>query len=162
MTESAGADDTHVAALPARIGGTAPELRFLELGGRKVIDAVQVVGKAWAFVPIGKAPEDATLHPRLKGDYGVLHDIRVRFDNPEGAAARLEIALRSGGGAARAVVEVDGSLVETGNLDLGMEHVLITEKIAAGTKTRTVRVRMIPQSGSNYPMQLTMRSSVLK
>lgn len=131
--------------------------RFLQLPGYKALQLRHEVGRGWGFLHIGKTPEDAVLHPRLKGDYGVVHDVAVTYDNPNGYGARLELALRSGGGPARAIVEVNGELLETGLLGLGDEHVLFRQRVT-GTRTPPVRVRIIPQSGSNYPMTLTARS----
>lgn len=128
----------------------------LELPGTKQMSVRHEVGKAWQFARIGKAPEGVKLHPRLRGDYGVWHDIEVTFSNPQGGDARLEIGLRGGGGAARAVVQVDGQAVETGLLSAAVEELLYRRR----TTDREVRVhlRMAPQSGSNYPLTLTARS----
>lgn len=138
------------AALPPAAGPS------LELAGAKQVTVRHEVGKAWQFVRIGKAPEDATLHPRLRGDYGVQHDIEVVFLNPQGADARLEIGLRGGGGTARAVVQVDGRVVETGLLSSGVEELLYRQR-SREPEVR-VRLRMMPQSGSNYPLTVTARS----
>jgi len=145
-----------LSAVPRGMSLESPT-RFLQLPGYKALQLSHEVGKRWGFLHIGKAPDDAVLHPRLKGDYGVVHDVSVTFENPSGIAARVEVSLRSGGGAARAVVEVDGELVETGLLLEGDEHVLFSGRVA-GAKTPAVRLRIIPQSGSNYPMTVTARS----
>jgi hypothetical protein len=132
--------------------------RSLELPGYKQLELRQVVGKAWQFASIGRSDKDAELHPRLRGDYGVLHDARITFANPDGVAARMEVALRSGGGAARAVVEVNGRVMETGLLREGSEEILFKETTTA--TERRVSVRLIPQSGSTSPLSIIARSFV--
>ncbi len=150
-------------AVPGALSDVSPNMtpdtptRFLQLPGHKALQLRHEVGRGWGFLHIGKTPQDAVLHPRLKGDYGVVHDVAVTYDNPNGYDAKLELALRSGGGPARAIVEVNGELLETGLLGLGDEHVLFRQRVT-GTRTPPVRVRIIPQSGSNYPMTLTARS----
>lgn len=140
---------------PSNLTPASPT-RDLELPGHKPMKVVHEIGRAWGFARIGRSAEDVTLHPRLRGEYGVLQDVEVQFLNPQRLRARLEIALRSGGGPARAVVDVDGRLVETGLLGEGDEHILYKERFDGEQKN--VRVRMIPQGGSNYPMTLTARS----
>lgn len=140
---------------PANLTPSSPT-RYLELPGQKPTQVEHEVGRGWGFARIGRSAEDVSIHPRLRGEYGVLQDVQVVFRNPQHLRARLEIALRSGGGPARAVVDVDGTLVETGMLGEGDEQLLFKERSDA--ESRTVRVRLIPQGGSNYPMTLTARS----
>jgi hypothetical protein len=144
-----------LAPAPANITPASPT-RFLDLPGHKPLLIEHEVGHGWGFARIGRSAEDVSLHPRLRGEYGVLQDVEVQFRNPEHLRARLEISLRSGGGAARAVVDVDGTLIETGMLGEGDEQVLFKERFDGESKT--VRVRLIPQGGSNYPMTVTARS----
>jgi hypothetical protein len=144
-----------LAPAPANLTPTSPT-RHLELPGHKPLQVVHEVGRGWGFVRIGRTAEDVTLHPRLRGEYAVLQDVEVQFRNPQRLRARLEIALRSGGGPARAVVDVNGQMVETGLLGEGDEYILYKERLDAEAKT--VRVRLIPQGGSNYPLTLTARS----
>lgn len=140
---------------------TGPDPPLLQLPGHKSLELHHEVGRGWSFLRIGKTREDEDLHFRLLGEYGVVHDISVRFDNGERVPAQLEIALRSGGGAARGVVEVDGALHETRLLRGGDEEVLFRHR-SAGEPGRTVRLRLIPQAGSNYPMTLIARSFVAR
>ena len=144
--------------LPAS-GVANPQVPTLELPGHKRLELRQQVGKGWSFLRIGKTPEDVAIHPRLRGEYGVVHDITVVFENADAVEAELEVALRSGGGPARGVIDVDGKIVETGLLRGGDEEVLYRRK-TNGEARRAVRIRLIPQAGSNYPMTLIARSFV--
>ena len=114
------------------------------------------MGKAWQFATIGKNMEFKE-HPALRGDYGVVYKAEVTFENPDRRKARLEVALRAGGGVARGAVVVNGEIVETGLLSMGMEHILFDERGSTAPRTR-VQVRLIPQAGSNYPVSLVVRS----
>jgi hypothetical protein len=155
VSVSADAPVEELGQAPANLT-PASSTRYLELPGHKPMPLEHEVGRGWAFARIGRSAEDVSLHPRLRGEYGVLQDVQVQFRNPQHLRARLEIALRSGGGPARAVVDVNGKLIETGLLGEGNEQVLFTERFDA--ESRSVRVRLIPQGGSNYPMTVTARS----
>jgi hypothetical protein len=129
----------------------------LELPGARRLTVTQTVGEGWQFVRVGKAAAgQQAMHPRLRGDYGVLYDTEVVFANPQRVDARLEIALSGGGGVVRGVVEVDDRLVETALLGVGVEELLY--KVRSAEPEVRVRVRLTPQSGSNYPVTLTVRS----
>jgi hypothetical protein len=151
----AGATVDELSPVPLGMSAQSPT-RSLELPGYRQLELKQVVGKGWQFARIGRTDSDGALHPRLRGDYGVLHDAHITFTNPDGVAARLEVALRSGGGAARAVVEVNGQVVETGLFHEGSEEILFKE--TTNVAERRVSLRLIPQSGSNYPLQIIARS----
>ena len=138
---------------------TGPEPPLLQLPGNKRLELTHQVGKGWSFLRIGRTREDEELHPRLLGEYGVVHDISIQFDNGERIPAQLEVALRSGGGAARGAFEVDGRLHETRLLRGGDEEIIFRHK-TDGEPVRAVRLRIIPQAGSNYPMTLIARSFV--
>jgi len=155
VAEPKAAQVLPLAPVGVSVSGHLP--RVLELPGHKRLEMKQRVGQAWRFLHIGKGDNDAELHPRLRGDYGVVHDVDVVYENDGGRQARLELALRAGGGAARAVLQVNGQLVETGMLVGGDEVVLYRGKTNGAAKTK-VTVRVIPQSGSNYPMTLIARS----
>ncbi|NSW55816.1 MAG: hypothetical protein HPY44_07385 [Armatimonadetes bacterium] len=128
----------------------------LELPGVRLVAVTHEVGKAWQFVTIGKNMEFKD-HPALRGDYGVVYKAEVTFENPNRRKARLEVALRAGGGVARGAVIVNGKIVETGLLSMGMEHILFDDRGSTAPRTR-VQVRLIPQAGSNYPVSLVVRS----
>lgn len=146
-------------AVPAFAAGPEPPL--LQLPGHKRLELTHQVGKGWGFLRIGRTREDEELHPRLLGEYGVVHDVTVRFDNGDRIPAQLEVALRSGGGAARGAFEVDGRLHETRLLRGGDEEVIFRHK-TDGEPVRALRLRIIPQAGSNYPMTLIARSFVVR
>lgn len=143
--------------VPAALTPASPT-RCLELPGYKALGTRQTVGEGWKFLSIGRTPEGDPRAARLRGDYGVLHDARITFDNPRGQRARLEVALRSGGGAARAVVVVEGQLRTTRLLREGDEEVIYECHTQAATTT--ANLRLIPQSGSNYPLTIIVRSFV--
>ncbi|MBC7286998.1 MAG: hypothetical protein H5T86_02930 [Armatimonadetes bacterium] len=110
----------------------------------------------WLFIPLGKIPRRNHHGRLLHGNYGVLYRIDLTLRNPGAEPAELQLAMRPSGGAARAVLLVDDSLVETGVLLPGSEQVLASWNMPAAGEQR-VRLSAIPQAGSNYPVHLIIR-----
>ncbi|NLO07507.1 MAG: hypothetical protein GX131_16880 [candidate division WS1 bacterium] len=96
----------------------------------------------------------------LDGSYGVNHIVRIRASNPTQQNARLEIAVRAGGGVARTVAAIDGALRSTKLLLAAQEEMLEQRDLAPGASTR-VRLELIPTAGSNLPFTLVVRSRPL-
>jgi hypothetical protein len=119
--------------------------------------AEHTAGDPWLFLHIGKMGVEDSDGNILHGDYGVEYILKVKMTNPAAHEARFEIALRGGGGAARGIFDIDGRLVETQMLRSGQEEVLARMKVGPG-ETRTVNVRTMPESASNYPVTLVVRS----
>lgn len=93
----------------------------------------------------------------LAGSFGINHRVRLRASNPTDQPARMEIALRAGGGVARFIVSIDGQLVQTHLLQAGQEQVLERRQLAPGAST-TAALEVIPTAGSNLPLTLITRA----
>ncbi len=125
-------------------------------GGQIVLRGSYTVGKPWLFLPVGKAPRRNRHGRMLHGNYGVLYRVELELRNPTPEPARVELAMRASGGAARGSFLVDGELDETGVLPPGAEAVVTSWLLPAGA-SRNVTVTTIPQAGSNYPIHLVVR-----
>jgi hypothetical protein len=123
----------------------------------KELSAQYRVGSSWAFATIGdKQVLSSTGRELLDGDYGVFYDIKFEVENPTDQPAHVELALMPGGGLARGIVMIDGQIYETGLLRYGEAQRIYSLTIPAQGK-RELRVRTMPEAGSNYPVKLVMR-----
>jgi hypothetical protein len=123
----------------------------------KHLQATYRVGSTWAFATIGdKQVLSATGRELLDGDYGVFYDVTFDIENPTMAPAPVELVLMPGGGLARGMVMIDGQIYETGLLRYGETQRLYVVTVPAGGR-QELRVRTMPQAGSNYPIKLVMR-----
>lgn len=135
-----------------------PPLTPYRFEASKSIDLQHEVGGAWTFYHIGKEYSVNLQGQRLYGDYGVSYTIRATFKNPTDKPARCELSLRASGGVARSSVVLDGELLETGLLRGANEEAIYKTDLQPGAE-KAVTLVTIPESGSNYPITLTMRSS---
>lgn len=116
----------------------------------------------WAFVDIGNEPLVATNgQDKLLGAYGAIYRITFTLSNPTPRPASVELGLMPRGGVARAVLSVDGELIETGMVRANQEVVLARRELPPGAQ-RTMVVHTMPQSGSSYPVTLFVRPAGIR
>jgi hypothetical protein len=124
----------------------------------KKIAARYKVGGNFVFLPIGRSPIAAAQGDEvLEGNYGVFYDITLQLENPTDKTDDVRLVFEAAGGMAGAVFEIDGKRAEIPRLPGAGEQNLLTYRMEPGTK-KTVRVRTLPLSGSNYPVKLIVRS----
>jgi len=124
---------------------------------RREVKARYLVGGPWAFITIGRNPSSGLVEgDELRGNYGVIYDIALELVNPTAEEAKVALTMEPAGGPARASVVVDGRLVEAAMMQRGVEVPLVEYRLAPG-ETRRVRLKTMPQSGSNYPVRLAAR-----
>ena len=124
----------------------------------KQLKARHVVGKGYAFIKIGNKPItgiDGT--PPLLGNYGVVYDIEVEVENPHPHSSNVDFVFEPTAGLTGFVFTVDGRKVEQARTNQPAEPRLARIRLAPN-EVRKVRVKTIPLSGSNYPVQLTVKS----
>ena len=123
----------------------------------KSLSASYTVGGNWAFVTIGRhAIAGQRDGETLRGNYGVFYDVDFRVHNPTDQAAQVELGLMAAGGACRGVLLIEGHKYESKLVGPRQEQVMASFGIPARSE-RTISVRTMPQSGSNYPVQLVLR-----
>ena len=124
----------------------------------KQIKARHVVGKGYAFVKIGNKPiAGIEGTPPLLGNYGVVYDIEVEVENPQATSANVDFVFEPTAGLTGFVFSIDGRKVQLARTNQPAESRLARIRLAPH-EVRKVRVRTIPLSGSNYPVQLTVKS----
>ena len=123
------------------------------------LTAKHSVGGRWGFFSVGRAPIAAATDPSqlLEGNYGVFYDIQLTLDNPTAAPADVRLIFEPAGGMAGAVFLIDGKRAEIPQTNMPTETVLATFRLAPGAR-RTIPVRTLPLSGSNYPVNLIVKS----
>lgn len=124
----------------------------------KVIKSQHTVGKRYAFIKIGKQPIAGIIGtPPLLGNYGVVYDIEVTIDNPTSRRANVDFVFEPTAGLTGFVFSVDGKKVTLAHTNVPVETRL-SRILLEPHSSRIIRLKTIPLSGSNYPVQLTVRS----
>ena len=154
--ETTGTSRRSVTAAPGSMYADRPTSGFA-YDGEKLVDMLHTVGDGWCFYSLGKDTDMSTAGNPLMGSYGVLHRINATVENPTDRSAAIELVMHPRGGIARGVFWIEGRLVETPMLDNQSEKVIHRATVLAGNRY-SVRVFTIPQSGSHYPVLLTLRS----
>lgn len=122
----------------------------------KFQEASYVVGRRHTFIAIGKEPLISLSRRPLVGNYGVLYNVNLTLSNPTAQEAAVEIAFSADGGVARGVVVIDGQIRETGLVLASAEERLHQLTLPPYGKRR-LRLQIMPQAGSNYPLRLIAR-----
>ena len=115
------------------------------------------IGGKWAFFNLGGDGSVNHGGTHLAGDYGVLHRIDISITNPTGSYGRAEIAVRASAGVMKGTFLIDGVLHETDLLRGSQQDVLVKREVPPGGR-HDIRIEAIPESASNYPVHLVVRS----
>ncbi len=135
-----------------------PKLTNFRFGARKTVEVEHQIGGKWTFVTIGRDGSVSQGGVQLAGDYGVLHEIDLGLQNPNPTPGQAEIVVRASGGLMRGLFLIDGVLHETGILRGFNEEVLTKEQVGPHDG-RIIRIQTVPESASNYPVHLIVRST---
>ena len=124
----------------------------------KTLEAEYVVGKQWAFIPIGRHAIDShDARRKLDGNYGVTYEIKVRVANPSDRERKVQVLFDPSAGLASGVFMIDGSFVSAKYARPPNEVPLATYRLKPG-EVRDVHIVTLPLAGSNYPATLVVRS----
>jgi hypothetical protein len=157
VAENMWPTDAFFTPIPTRLMNDPP-LTPYRFEATKTVELRHQAGGAWTFYHIGKDYSVNLQGQKLFGDYGVHYSIQAIFENPSDKPAKCEIGLRASGGVARASLVLEGQLTETGLLRGSNEEVVYKCELQP-REQKAVKLLTIPESGSNYPLTLTMRSS---
>jgi hypothetical protein len=91
----------------------------------------------------------------LQGNYGVVYRFDVNLDNPTEAPATAALVLHADGGQARGAFLIDDQIVESPLVQPHAPQVIYTTALQPQAQ-RSLRILTIPESGSNYPVRLTL------
>nr|WP_309688200.1 hypothetical protein [Armatimonas sp.] len=122
------------------------------------LTAKHSVGGRWGFFSVGRSPIAATDPTQaLEGNYGVFYDIQLTLENPTSAPADIKLIFEPAGGMAGAVFLIAGKRAEIPRTNMPTETTLAVFRLAPGAK-KVVPIRTLPLSGSNYPINLIVKS----
>jgi len=91
----------------------------------------------------------------LNGNYGVVYRLDADLHNPTPEPVAVALVMHALGGQARGTFLVGDLIVESPVVQPNAPQVLTTLRLGAQTR-RTVRIETMPESGSNYPVRLTL------
>ncbi|MDO8589484.1 MAG: hypothetical protein Q7T82_20875 [Armatimonadota bacterium] len=124
----------------------------------KSIDAEYIVGKAWAFIRVGKhGISDVSKEQQLYGNYGVVYDIKLAIANPNPEQRSVDVLFESAAGLASGVFLIDGKYVKVTHIAPPRE-VPLARYILGPNESRTVLIKTVPLAGSAYPATILVRS----
>jgi hypothetical protein len=142
----------------AVLSGLMKPVAYVYPNPNKQVKARHVVGKGYAFIKIGNKPISGIEGtPPLLGNYGVVYDIEVEVENPHPHSANVDFVFEPTAGLTGYVFTIDGRKVQQARTNQPAEPRLARIHLAPH-EVRKVHVQTIPLSGSNYPVQLTVKS----
>lgn len=117
------------------------------------------LGGPFTYIPLGEPPfevEKATGETNY-GHFGMVYRLRVLLINPANEPQKAWMEFTPRAGPARGSLYVDGQRVET---DMGnsSSEIRVGEWDLGPGETREVNIECFPQSGSNYPVMLVVKS----
>lgn len=121
------------------------------------------IGDKFTFIYLGGEPYQRDVedgHPNY-GNYGASYSMNIGINNNLAEDRDAWIYFIPGGGAARGILEVDGNLMET-PLVSAAQKVLLKKVRVPRTQTQNVKIVIIPQGGSFYPVKIVVESEYLK
>lgn len=98
---------------------------------------------------------EAQTGQRLQGNYGVMYTFEVETANPTTNPVVVALEMHAVGGQARGTFLVGDRIIDGPVVQPNAPKVLTTLRLAPGIH-RTLRIATMPESGSNYPVRLTL------
>lgn len=123
-----------------------------------VRSSTYTVGGAVATMMLGASGDvlqESETRESLQGNYGVVYSFDVQVANPTPDAATVALVMHADGGQARGTFIVNDQLIDGPTVQPNAPRALVTLRMGAGTR-RTLHVVTMPESGSNYPVRLTL------
>ncbi len=115
------------------------------------------VGGRFGFARIGDNPVlDSTTHKELKGNFGVIYDIKGELKNPTAEPVEVELLLEASAGYGSALFVLNGDYIRVGMISPKSETVLASIKLPPGS-SKPLSITTLPLSGANYPVTLVVR-----
>ncbi|MFT5171159.1 MAG: hypothetical protein ACI9BD_000931, partial [Candidatus Marinamargulisbacteria bacterium] len=121
------------------------------------IDSIRIGGEPFL--------EDKHRNITLRGNYGLFYDVQINFVNSGKEPRRVNLFFTPAAGNVRGVLVINGKLMETEFLE-SRRQIEISQKlfmtVVQPNEVQTLRLQMMPQPGSFYPVQLVMRGGNIR
>jgi hypothetical protein len=91
----------------------------------------------------------------LQGNYGVIYSFNVDVDNPTLQPAEADLVMHADGGIARGTFVIGDRLAESPLVQPNAPQIMARFRLRPQTR-RLIRIVTLPESGSNYPVRLTL------
>lgn len=122
------------------------------------LEKVYTAGEKWLFITVGDNPLiDIDSGLEFRGNYGAFYNVSVTLNNPTGKKKKVLFYFEPAGGVASGIFYLDGKKIEVGPVNYPHEKKL-THVFLEPYESRTVFLRTMPLSGSNYPVRIIVRS----
>lgn len=124
----------------------------------KNLEETYTVGQPWTFIRFGRNPLQSATNPEtvLFGNYGVFYDITLHLNNPTDQPAPARLIFDPSAGLASGLFVVDGQKIEIPQINIPRDYTLASYMLQPG-EAKTVRIRTMPISGSNYPATIVVK-----
>lgn len=125
-------------------------------------DYIHKVGDGYTFIYIGEKPyltEVADGFPNY-GNFGVFYYIKLLLENPLDEAEDVILYFIPRSGVARGTILIEDEIIETHVARVKEEVFLKRYRLEAGEK-KEVNILTFPESASNYPLYLVVRSKFI-
>lgn len=91
----------------------------------------------------------------LQGNYGVVYDFTVQVVNPTPDPRTIALTMHADGGQASGTFLVDDQVINGPVVQPNAPKIITTLRLGPGAR-RTLHIATMPESGSNYPVRLTL------
>jgi hypothetical protein len=127
-----------------------------------VVNKNHVIGKGFTFVYLGGKPylREKTTQMENVGNYGVLYTINFEIENPCDEENEAEIVFMPGGGPARGIFLIDDRLMEM-PMAAHLQEISLQKLVLSPYEKKRVTLTTFPQSGSNYPVRIVVKSRMI-
>lgn len=128
-----------------------------------LIEKSHSVGKGYTFIYFGGKPylREKASGAENVGNYGVLYNMNILIDNPFDEENEVQIVFTPGGGPARGIFLINEKLLET-PMATHLQEVQLYKETLKPFENKLVKISSFPQSGSNYPVRIVVKSRLVK
>lgn len=118
-----------------------------------------LLGGKYTFIQLGDPPflTDPETGEASPGNFGTVYRVKLLLYNPHSEPMKAHLDFSPGGGPARGVVMIDDNFLDvamaTSSQTIGLQSWTLEPH-----ESRQVNIETLPQSGSNYPVRLVVRS----
>lgn len=125
------------------------------------IEKEHIIGRGYTFIYLGGKPylREKTSNLENMGNYGAIYRINITVENQGSTDETADVLFTPGGGPASGVFLIDGVLKEI-PFAVHLQEVLLARLTVGPNEKKQVQLITFPQSGSNYPVRIVVKSAM--